>query len=460
MIVRYHLGSVIRGSLLTFIFAIPNFLLEIYKSFALLCRKSTPGCTDCMLRSCYCLKCHQKWLRYFTKYSYIFLALFGEGYYDAARKSYYLINRNRERMFVPAIAGDFGMFIIKMTITLSGTAISFTLVTLSSYTPKGQPTSNLIAPAFIGLLGLMISGYIAQIFGGSMQACMNTIIICRACDEEMFTREQRYKYDELQDYLDQIYEEMTEQQRENKELINMHESKKAYQKTKIGDDGAESTSVMRPFFNQNNEFSAPVVALNLDEDEDNAYINSKPGILFNKNIEENPQSVNVSRQEFQNSRENSANISERKQLISGSSVNRSYSEESRVFLNSGSNGGDLRKFTPNRSGIDLVQPIENSSGLNQENMFLSPNKNLFRNNSNISEGRTNKVINNSNAFTVKKSQVVPVGSNSSENILLNPGKPGEKIKLEPIKNYKEKTDESSIEVEPNEEFRPKFPKYN
>lgn len=283
LIVRYHMGSVVRGSLLTTLFQVPSFLLENFKSLSALCRYSKPGCTDCMLRSCSCMKCHQKWLRYFTKYSYIFLALFGEGYYEAARKSYYLINRNRERIFVPAKAGDFGMLIIKTTIMLSGTAIAYTLVLLSEFTPSGQPTSDLVAPTFICLISLLISAYIAQIFGGSMQACINTIIICGACDEEMFTREQRYMYKELQDYLDQIYEEMTEQQKENKEMVKMKASKNAYRKGKVVDD-TEGTSVMKPLFNQNNEISAPVKAMNiqdLENDDDNVFALAKPNIVMN-----------------------------------------------------------------------------------------------------------------------------------------------------------------------------------
>lgn len=381
LIVRYHLGSVVRGSLLATLFKIPIFVLENTKYLASLCRNSSPGCTDCILKSCICLRCHQKWLRYFSKYSYIFLALFGEDYYEAARKSFYLINRNRERIFVPAKAGDFGMLIIKLTMTLSGTAVGSTLVILSANTPLGQSTSQLVAPVFIGIICFLTSAYVAQIFGGSMQACMNTIIICGACDEEMFTREQRYMYEGLRDYLDKIYEEMTEQQREHKEMVNMKGSKNVYQKTKVADDGGESTSVMRPFFNQhNNEISAPVMALNVDdyeEEEEDIFAGKKPNLVYNSSFN---QETKVGKREVLNT----SNVSANEDLFSSNPRK----NKERSFL-------DMNQSAFSRPPVQNLSAIPNRSAVEDRN-FLSPSREVGINrvvvNKRNVESRENKLF--------------------------------------------------------------------
>jgi hypothetical protein len=421
LIVRYHMGSVVRGSLLTTLFQVPSFLLENFKSLSALCRYSKPGCTDCMLKSCSCMKCHQKWLRYFTKYSYIFLALFGEGYYEAARKSYYLINRNRERIFVPAKAGDFGMLIIKTTIMLSGTAIAYTLVLLSDFTPSGQPTSDLVAPTFICLISLLISAYIAQIFGGSMQACINTIIICGACDEEMFTREQRYMYKELQDYLDQIYEEMTEQQKENKEMVKMKASKNAYRKGKVVDDN-EGTSVMKPLFNQNNEISAPVKNF-LTAD-----YNSKDPLQgsFRKNLDSNQSSRNFQFSALKKPGDTSK-INENHMLISEhpSFINVNHNDKSQD-KDAGNMFASPNASFANRSKNNISRGIP-------ENPGLGPNASFFSQKGSFADSQNRNLL-DMNSADRREPGLDPINEES------------------PIHVY----NENSLEVEGGDGIRPSF----
>ena len=137
-LLRYT-SSVVRGSFLITVLWLPKMIVENIIYLASLCGGTSPGCTDCLLRSCFCLSCHQKWLIYFSKYSYIFLALFGYESYEAARMSFYLINRNKDRIFVPANVGDFGMIIIKLTIPCQDCPAS-ALVILSSNTLIGQAT--------------------------------------------------------------------------------------------------------------------------------------------------------------------------------------------------------------------------------------------------------------------------------------------------------------------------------
>jgi Plasma-membrane choline transporter len=447
LILRYHMGSVVRGSLFNVLTVVPKFILETYKSLALICRYSSPKCTDCMLRSCCCLKCNQKWLRYFTKYSYIFIAIFGESYYESARKSFYLINRNRERMFVPAVAGDFGMLIIKLTITLSGSSLAFSLVTLSTNTPLGHPTSQLVAPVFIWLISFIVCFYVGQIFGGSMQACMNTIIICGACDEEMFTREQRYMYKELIEYLDKIYEEMTEQQREHKEMVKMKASKKVYQKTKIADE-AEPTSVMRSLFNKNDtEAAAPVIALNVDDldDEDNVFAAAKPNIVVNRAFEPdnsfNAGNYNEFGSSFRNQNNSYMRVRENSPSNSRLNPDTNLNPANRSTV---SNNTSINSFTVARS-------YNNSSAMSQRSGFPAnkPEDSRAVSRDNIPKGTfLNRPVAQdpeSRLLSANKSPTVPSYKPTPDSAENN-------AEEDPIQVFSEK----SLEVEPNDDYRPKF----
>ena len=484
LIIRYHMGSVVRGSLLSTLFKLPQVILYFYKSCSTLCRKRTPGCTDCMLRCCFCMTCYQKWLRYFSKYSYIFLALFGEKYFEAAQKSFYLINRNRNRIFVPAKAGDFGMLIIKMTMTLAGTVISLTLLLLSDETPRGQSTSLLIAPIFVGLVSCLVCMFVSQIFGGSMQACMNTIIICGACDEEMFTREQRYMYKELQDYLDNIYEEMTEQQRENKQMVKMKASDKVYKKTRVADE-AEATSVMKAM-NQNGEVVAPVQAMNIEdmdnEEEENIFALSQPRVHVaeaSHNVSYNASNfLSVNRDPIANSsfRQNletdnksfilDVNKSHREglnrsHLVSPLPLNRStvqkYSKDPASILDPIQvNRLDVNHLRPNvsyydqnRSLLNVNQSVIEGNRTNQNNSFLSQNRSFIEQNRSFQGG----LFSQNRSFAEDNRSLAP--GNRSFN--------REEIKINSNSFFDEKSDDAikvdndaSVEVEPDESYRPRF----
>eukprot|EP00358_Blepharisma_japonicum_P003909 CAMPEP_0202955092 /NCGR_PEP_ID=MMETSP1395-20130829/51464_1 /ASSEMBLY_ACC=CAM_ASM_000871 /TAXON_ID=5961 /ORGANISM="Blepharisma japonicum, Strain Stock R1072" /LENGTH=110 /DNA_ID=CAMNT_0049671271 /DNA_START=1725 /DNA_END=2054 /DNA_ORIENTATION=+ len=77
-----------------------------------------------------------------------------------------------------------------------------------------------------------------------MAACMNTVVLCGACDEEMFTREQRFMDHQLQSFLDSVYEEQTEQQRESKERAVMQNPKKVYQKASLLENMDEEGAIL------------------------------------------------------------------------------------------------------------------------------------------------------------------------------------------------------------------------
>lgn len=96
-------------------------------------------------------------MRYFTRYAYIFLALFGEPFFNCARKSFYLLKRNKERVSRPSKAGKLGIFVIKSTICLSGTALTFALLLFEDFTPNGQRVDRLIAPSWLAAFSFILT---------------------------------------------------------------------------------------------------------------------------------------------------------------------------------------------------------------------------------------------------------------------------------------------------------------
>ena len=403
----------------------------------------------------------------------VLLYLFGEKYFEAAQKSFYLINRNRNRIFVPAKAGDFGMLIIKMTMTLAGTAVTLTLLLISDETPRGQSTSLLIAPIFVGLVSCLVCMFVSQIFGGSMQACMNTIIICGACDEEMFTREQRYMYKELQDYLDDIYEEMTEQQRENKQMVKMKASDKVYKKTRVVDE-AEATAVMKAM-NQHGEVAAPIQAMNIEDmdndEEENIFALSQPRLNIlepSHNVSYNGSNfLSVNRDPMANSsfRQNlesdnksfmlDVNKSHRdglngSNLVSPMPINRSFAEK--YSKEPGSildpihvNRLDVNHLRPNvshydqnRSLLNVNQSVIEGSRTNPNNSFLSQNRSFIDQNRSFQGG----LFSQNRSFAEDNRSLVP--PNMSANRSLNRE---DAIRVD---------NDASVEVEHDESYRPRF----
>jgi len=284
-ILRYHLGSTVRGSLFNSILALPNKIMTSYTKVLYKLKKNHNGLANCLGKCCACLTCHQKYLRFFTDYAFIFLALFGHPFFECAKKSYYLLKRNKQRVNLPSKAGQFVIFIMKATICLSGTALTYSLLLLQPYTPRGQDTDLLVAPSWLAFYSLIVGWFTAQVFGGSMAACMNTVVLCGACDEEMFTREQRFMDHQLQSFLDSVYEEQTEQQRESKERAVMQNPKKVYQKASLLENMDEEGAILlKPI--KNNYTGSQKASDTLMEDE-TIVAAQRPNMAYNNNDQSN-----------------------------------------------------------------------------------------------------------------------------------------------------------------------------
>lgn len=150
----------------------------------------------------------------FWKYegqSIVYVALFGERYSLAAEKAVRLSARNLQRTGLPLIWGSYLTFCYELTIALSGVCIAYGWVLLRDQMPNGQLTVEITLQPVILCTSFIVTLFVAEVFAGAMQICLETVLFCAACDEEMFSGEQRFIDRDLQDFLDQIAEEQNEQ---------------------------------------------------------------------------------------------------------------------------------------------------------------------------------------------------------------------------------------------------------
>lgn len=171
---------------------------------------------------CPCLHLYEIVLKYYSKYAYIYLAIFAKPYTISAKESYFLLLRNGKRIKDPLSSSFYSIFMIKLTISLAGFIVCYVLMILTDFMDLGFEKNAVTSRLGPSIFALVISIYVAQIIGGCMEASVSSMIICGACDEEMFSREQRFIEKDFQTALDNVVEEQTEQNKDDRENFDVH----------------------------------------------------------------------------------------------------------------------------------------------------------------------------------------------------------------------------------------------
>lgn len=131
------------------------------------------------------------------------------------------MRRNNIRIGRPCKIGEFIISILQIVITLTGPCFTFALTLFLNKTSTGQLTIELVSSISPFLLVFLASWFIGRVFAGALEVSLDTVLISAACDEEMFTREQRFIESDLLDFMDGIGEEQNEQHREHKLKIRV-----------------------------------------------------------------------------------------------------------------------------------------------------------------------------------------------------------------------------------------------
>lgn len=153
----YHTGSAACGSLLIAILRLLRMSLE-YIKMKLLANERIVGNTssycnfNCLIRYVLCcigciMWCFEKCIKFLNKHAYIQVAMFGTSFVMSAKRAYFIILRNLGRLATISVIGDFVVFIGKVSITLTCSAVSYLYLTRYMIT---EMNSVLLPTVFIG----------------------------------------------------------------------------------------------------------------------------------------------------------------------------------------------------------------------------------------------------------------------------------------------------------------------
>ena len=120
------------------------------------------------------------------------LALFGNQYNISIERAAGIAKRGYLRTEIPLLWGQYVICCYKITVALSGAALTYGLILLLKKLPNGQLTVEITIQCAPFFLSLLIGFHCAFVFIGAMEISLKTILFCAACDEEMFIGEQRF----------------------------------------------------------------------------------------------------------------------------------------------------------------------------------------------------------------------------------------------------------------------------
>lgn len=185
--------------------------------------KSSPATKSkaCCGKYCICARIFNSKFRYFTSYNYTFMSIFGDNYLQAGQKAYHLMRRNNVRIGRPCKFGSFIINMMKWVIILSGVSVSLALILFPKRSVSGQLNIELTGLSGPILFSIILSWFVGEVFGGSLEVSLNTVLLSAACDEEMFVREQRFIENDLLEFMDGIGEEQNLYHKENKFSIKV-----------------------------------------------------------------------------------------------------------------------------------------------------------------------------------------------------------------------------------------------
>lgn len=171
--IRYHTGTIAFGSILVnFVYPIRSLFEAIYVKI----HKDNRGCSRCLSKSCCCcMYCYRKGLVYLTKNAFITVAIHGYNFLSAAKNTFNLTMRNRMNITMGNWVGTFTLFVGRLLISISVTAVSSWLLN------SNEELQFFVAPAFV----IFICSYIATgVFTGVIENAIDSMFVCYMEDEE------------------------------------------------------------------------------------------------------------------------------------------------------------------------------------------------------------------------------------------------------------------------------------
>uniref|UniRef100_A0A3Q3W1J7 Choline transporter-like protein n=1 Tax=Mola mola TaxID=94237 RepID=A0A3Q3W1J7_MOLML len=170
-LVRYHMGTVAKGSFIITLVKIPRLILMyIHKQL----KGKESACARCLLKTCICcLWCLEKCLNYLNQNAYAATAINSTSFCTSARDAFVILVENALRVATINAVGDFVLFLGKILIV---TSTAFTGVLLMNY--QRDYTEWLLPLVIVCLFSFLVAHCFLSVF----EIVVDVLFLCFAID--------------------------------------------------------------------------------------------------------------------------------------------------------------------------------------------------------------------------------------------------------------------------------------
>jgi hypothetical protein len=200
--ILYHAGTAASGSLLIkpiIVMRSPFLLLQTCIKKSGMDNSLIDGLICCC--QC-CLFVLERFLKFASKHAYLHTATFGTTFWKSSHEAYYLRRRHSELIGQVGPISLFSVIYTKLFITVGVTLGSHVLLDIFYI----DSLNSIIA---VTTLIAFLTSYISEIFTDVLGEAVSTIIYCYIADEEIMGSEgAQYSSPELDEFLNQIYDEI------------------------------------------------------------------------------------------------------------------------------------------------------------------------------------------------------------------------------------------------------------
>lgn len=186
-ILRYHLGSLLFGSLILSIVQFVRFLLQqLHNRYGAGKSKVVEfafKCVQCLLA------CFERFIKFLDKNAYIMIAIYGYSFCEGARRGFELLATNILRVSAVNVVAGFLIFLGKLFVALVTTLCAF--VVLSREDQDDTNTYDYMLP----VIGISVISYaIASAFFSVYDMTLDTLFLCfcEDCDRNDGSEEKPY----------------------------------------------------------------------------------------------------------------------------------------------------------------------------------------------------------------------------------------------------------------------------
>ncbi|KAM3866924.1 choline transporter-like protein 1 [Diretmus argenteus] len=170
-LIRYHLGTVAKGSFIITLVKIPRLILMYIHNQL---KGKENACARCMLKTCICcLWCLEKCLNYLNQNAYAATAINSTGFCTSARDAFVILVENALRVAAINAVGDFVLFLGKVLIV---TSTAFAGVLLLNYQ---RDYAEWLLPLIIVCLFAFL---VAHCFLSIFEIVVDVLFLCFAID--------------------------------------------------------------------------------------------------------------------------------------------------------------------------------------------------------------------------------------------------------------------------------------